>query len=828
MCTESSGKSTRLDSNVSRLRLIIIADTYPPLRISGAVQMRDLVREFVEQGHAPTVVVPTASLLSPWSVEESDGITLLRVRTPRTKDIDYVRRTLNEMRLPHVLLRALRNSGLAADRWDGIVWYSPTIFLGPIVRALRRESRCRSYLILRDIFPEWAVDMGLMRRGLAYRFFKWVERKQYAVADVIGVQTPANLPYLRKWAAQPGRQLEVLQNWLRPAMDAGCRIQISGTRLAGRRIIVYAGNMGVAQGMDVFMDLAIRMRDRSDVGFLFVGRGSDAARFASMAQDLRLENVMFHDEIEPNEIPGLLAQCHVGIVALDPRHHSHNIPGKFLTYMQAGIPVIARINPGNDLERMIKESRVGRVCTGGDAAVLERLAEDLLSDPSAAEDARRNGKELSERLFSSSAAVRQIVHGLQLKPSPRATPLRVLMVNQGFWPDVAATAQHGHDLARSLVAQGDQVTALASRSIYGESGGTLLPEEWVDGIRIVRVAKSAFGKRRIAGRLYDFLAFYIAATFKAVTLPKPDVVICFTTPPFVALIGLLLKLTRGSRLVFWAMDLYPEVPEAAGLVKRKSPLQRFLLWIDTMCMRHADVVVVLGRCMRERVLARGIMPSHIETISVWADPAEIQPIPRETARLREAWGIGSNFVVEYSGNFGVGHDERALIEAIRRMRGERGLSWVIVGGGTKKRDLDEFVCREAIDNVVLRDYQPRDKLCDLLTLADVHLVTMASEFEGLMVPSKFYGVLASGRPVIFVGPPASEVARVIEEQQCGIIVSPGDGRGLEHAVRRLWENSAEAREMGLRGRAALEACFSTSQACETWHRLAHRITEINA
>lgn len=513
------------------MRLIIIADTYPPLRISGAVQMRDLVREFVEQGHSPTVVVPTQGLTEPWLIERCDGITHLRVRTPRTKDIDYVRRTLNEMRLPHVLLRALRHSGLNTEAWDGIVWYSPTIFLGPMVRALRRESRCRSYLILRDIFPEWAVDMGLMRRGLAYRFFKWIERGQYQVADTIGVQTPANLPYLNDWSKGAGRQLEVLQNWLRPATDQGCRIRIDTTLLAGRRIIVYAGNMGVAQGMDVFVDLAIRMQHRRDVGFLFVGRGSDAARFAAVAADAGLDNTLFHDEIEPQEIPGLLRQCDVGIVALDPRHHSHNIPGKFLTYMQAGIPVLARINPGNDLERMINESKVGRVSIGGDAAELQRLAEDLLADPHAVEDARRNGQELSERLFSSSAAVKQIISALEPLREPTTSPIGVLLVNQGFWPDVAATAQHGHDLARTMVQRGDAVTALASRSIYGESGGALVAAESVDGIQIVRVAKNAFGKDRIAGRIFDFMAFYLAATAKALRLPRPDVVICFTTPP---------------------------------------------------------------------------------------------------------------------------------------------------------------------------------------------------------------------------------------------------------------------------------------------------------
>ncbi|NBX36407.1 MAG: glycosyltransferase WbuB [Planctomycetes bacterium] len=808
------------------MRLIIIADTYPPLRISGAVQMRDLVREFVEQGHSPTVVVPTPGLTQPWLIERCDGITHLRVRTPRTKDIDYVRRTLNEMRLPHVLLRALRNSGLNTEAWDGIVWYSPTIFLGPMVRALRRESRCRSYLILRDIFPEWAVDMGLMRRGLAYRFFKWIERGQYQVADTIGVQTPANLPYLSDWSRRAGRQLEVLQNWLRPATDEGCRIRIDDTPLAGRRIIVYAGNMGVAQGMDVFVDLAIRMRHRRDVGFLFVGRGSDAARFAAVAASAGLDNTIFHDEIEPREIPGLLRQCEVGIVALDPRHHSHNIPGKFLTYMQAGIPVLARINPGNDLERMINESKVGRVCTGGDAAVLQRLAEDLLDDPHAVDDARRNGKELSERLFSSSAAVKQIVSALKPSSAPNASPISVLLVNQGFWPDVAATAQHGHDLARTMVQQGDSVTALASRSIYGESGGALVAAECIDGIQIVRVAKNSFGKDRIAGRIFDFISFYLAATVKAMRLPRPDVVICFTTPPFVALIGVLLKRLRGSRFVFWAMDLYPEVPEAAGLVRKRSPFQRFLLWLDTTCMRSADVVVVLGRCMRERVIARGIKPNHIEMINVWADPNEISVRCRSENPLRDEWGISDEFVIEYSGNFGVGHDERAMLAAMDALKDQSGLRWVVVGGGTKKAELENFVRQHHITNVILRNYQPREQIGNLLAMGDVHLVTMAAEFEGLMVPSKFYGVLATGKPVIFVGPAASEVARVIEEEHCGVIVEPGDGMGLVRAIHRLRESPAEAAEMGARGRAVLERRFSTADACTAWHRLIHRVVDV--
>jgi glycosyltransferase involved in cell wall biosynthesis len=396
------------------MRLAIIADTYPPIRISGAVQMRDLVREFAAQGHEPSVIVPAASLSEPWKIEKAGGITVLRVRTPPTKDVNYVLRTINEMRLPYALLRGMKAAGVPLSGWDGVIWYSPTIFLGPIVKRIKRASGCRSYLILRDIFPEWAVDMGLMGRGFPYRFFKWIEAGQYAVADTIGVQCEANRAYLAAWAAaQPGRRLEVLENWLSPAPLAGCRIDIQKTKLAGRKIFVYTGNMGVAQGMDVFLEMVARFRDRTDVGFLFVGRGSEAARYAAEAERLGLENVVFHDEIEPEEIPGLLAQCHFAMLALDPRHTSHNIPGKFLTYMQAGLPVLARINAGNDLEQLIRSENVGRVCTGGDAGLLTVLAEGLLSGLVSEESARARAKDLWSGRFSSPAAARQILHAAQ-------------------------------------------------------------------------------------------------------------------------------------------------------------------------------------------------------------------------------------------------------------------------------------------------------------------------------------------------------------------------------------------------------------------------------
>jgi glycosyltransferase involved in cell wall biosynthesis len=393
------------------MRLILIADTYPPMRTSGAVLMQELALELIRHGHAPTVVVPSPELPLPWRIDIVQGVDVLRVRTLQAKDVNKVQRVLAEWLLPYALLRGLRRSPLADTRWDGIVWYSPTIFLGPMVKALQRRWGCRGYLILRDLFPDWAVDAGVLRKGLIYRFFKRVERQQYAVADVIGVQTSANEPLVR--ADSPaGANIEVLNNWLAAPSVINTSIDLSSGPLAGRTLFAYTGNMGAAQGMDCLIDLAVRLRARTDAGFLFVGRGSEVPRLRALAAEQALDNVQFIDEVDADQIPGLLAQCHVGLIALDPRHTTHNIPGKLLTYLHAGLPVLARINPGNDLEALINDEGIGHVVAGDHPEELLRLAEALLASQALRSRMGAAGRSLVQRIYSPASAVRQVVRGL--------------------------------------------------------------------------------------------------------------------------------------------------------------------------------------------------------------------------------------------------------------------------------------------------------------------------------------------------------------------------------------------------------------------------------
>ncbi len=393
----------------SGLRVALISTDYPPMCTSAAVQMRDLAKEMLCQGHEPIVIIPTVHLPAVWHTEIVDGVTILRLAAPRSRDLGYIRRTLSELLLPFLTLARLRKSPFGKVRWDLIAWYSPTIFFGPLVWFMKRSSGARTYLILRDIFPEWALDLGLIRKGIAYSFFKGIANIQYAVADTIGVQTQSNLSYLTRWANRSGKCLEVLHNWQAPAVNIGSTIDITKTSLAGRKIAVYIGNMGVAQGMDILINVARGLAHRDDLGFLFVGRGSEVLRLKALVTSCGLNNTLFFEEVDSTEMPGLLAQCIVGLIALDRRHRTHNIPGKFLTYLHAGLPILACVNPGTDLAQLINAQGVGRVYEDESADDMSQLLEEMVDNTEALSMMSVRGRSLAASMFSPKEVVEQIV-----------------------------------------------------------------------------------------------------------------------------------------------------------------------------------------------------------------------------------------------------------------------------------------------------------------------------------------------------------------------------------------------------------------------------------
>ncbi|MEM8757976.1 MAG: glycosyltransferase family 4 protein [Planctomycetota bacterium] len=403
--------------------------------------------------------------------------------------------------------------------------------------------------------------------------------------------------------------------------------------------------------------------------------------------------------------------------------------------------------------------------------------------------------------------------------------MRVLLINQVFWPDVAATAQHADDLARHLAEHGHEVHAIASRSVYGKKGAALPKRETisVDGadhpINVHRVGQSLFGKASIAARALDFGLFYLAATAKALTVKKPDAVVCFTTPPFIALLGWFIRLTRGSAFVYWLMDMYPDVAVACGVMKPASPMTRFFEAVNRFCLRKADATVVLGRCMKQRVLDKGIDPKTVHHIGVWSEPAEVSPAPRADNPYRQEWDLGDRFVVMYSGNFGLGHDVHTMLDAAKKLRDNNAVRFLFVGGGKKKPIVEAFVRDHGLTNCTLADYQPRENLGSSLSVADLHLASILSGVEGLVVPCKLFGIMAAERPCAFIGSADSELSRVLAENDAGFTVPEGDSDALVGIILDLAERPERAAELGANARAALASAYSREHACEQWRTL---------
>jgi colanic acid biosynthesis glycosyl transferase WcaI len=409
--------------------------------------------------------------------------------------------------------------------------------------------------------------------------------------------------------------------------------------------------------------------------------------------------------------------------------------------------------------------------------------------------------------------------------------MRIVLVNQCFHPDVAATAQHGWDLACHMRDRGHQITAIASRSLYGESGATLAPDETVDGIRILRVGTSRFGKRSLVGRALDFMSFFLLAGIAAFRLPRQDLSICFTTPPFVSVIGVLLRWFRGTRCITWLMDLYPDVPVSLGVLRPTSLACRILDRFSGWLLGRSDAVVVLGRCMAERVAAKQVDPRIIVRIPPWSsEPASpgrpAEAFPPADNPFRVSWKAGGRVVFMYSGNFGLGHDFETIASAARSTCAGGRVLFAFVGGGKRKAPLLQAMAQEVKHgSVVGAPYQPREMIRDLLAAADVHLVSLLPGCEGTMVPSKFYGILAAGRPVVYVGRTSGEAARVIAETGCGIVVEPGDVDGLERALAGLRDNAGLRQALGYASWQAATGVHGRGAALASWAALAERFGE---
>lgn len=364
------------------MRVLIAVDCYLPSTRSVAALIHDLARELHRQGHDVTILTADDAVPGPMLVGDEADVRVVRVRSPKLKDVPKLRRALGELRLSGLLWRRAAPL-LRRDRHDLVVYYSPSIFLAGLVRRLKRAWGCPSYLVLRDIFPEWARQVGEVPDGPAYWFCKVMEHRNYAAADVIGVQSPGDLAYFQDSPYRAHHRVEVLRNWVarqpegRPAPGTPWRDRLG---LDGKVVFFFGGVMGPAQDMPNLLRLAAAMRDDPRSHFLFVGEGAAVPRMRRAIGRLGLANVTLHPPVGQDAYRDLLAEIDVGLTTLDARLPNNNVPGKILGYLAAGKPILASLNPGNELLTLLPAAGAGFAHVNGDDAALLASARRLADD----------------------------------------------------------------------------------------------------------------------------------------------------------------------------------------------------------------------------------------------------------------------------------------------------------------------------------------------------------------------------------------------------------------------------------------------------------------
>ena len=381
-------------------------------------------------------------------------------------------------------------------------------------------------------------------------------------------------------------------------------------------------------------------------------------------------------------------------------------------------------------------------------------------------------------------------------------PRRLLFINQYYWPDHASTAQHLTDLAEGLAAQGHDIHVVCSRGGYRERGDRPPRVEEHNGVTIHRVDATSLGRKSTLTRMSDYLSFYFRAFWLGLFLPRFDVVTTLTTPPIIGLIGTLLRRLKGSRHVYWSMDLHPDASLALGKMSIRNPVVRGLRWLSDFVYRQADKVVVLGPYMMDRIVAKGVRAERLTLIPVWSRRDEIYPMGRENHPLREELGLEGKFVAMYSGNLGLAHSFDEFLDAARRLRQRDDIVFLYVGDGPRLDEVKSVQAAEGLTNIRFLKYFPREMLHASLSVADVHLISMREEMTGIVVPGKLYGAMASGRPTLFVGPDHCESADTIRQADCGATIRLGDVDGLVAAIEGFAEDHEGALEMGRGGRSA--------------------------
>jgi colanic acid biosynthesis glycosyl transferase WcaI len=370
--------------------------------------------------------------------------------------------------------------------------------------------------------------------------------------------------------------------------------------------------------------------------------------------------------------------------------------------------------------------------------------------------------------------------------------MRILLINQCFYPDVVSSAQHLTDLALDLAKSGHSVTVLAGRRGYDDPNMRFPKKEVWEGISIIRIPSTGLGKGSRLARAMDFGSFMLFCFTRMLLLPKYDAVIALTSPPLISSLAALFAWFKRERFYCWIMDLNPDEAIAAGWLRKDSIPAKTLAALLRYSTRIARRLIVLDRFMKERLLDKGIPEQKIAVIPPWSHDPQVSYSFEGRATFRSAHGLTDKFVVMYSGNHSPCHPLDTLLQAASQLAGCPDIRFLFVGGGSEFGKAKAFAERQAMKNVVFLPYQPLNKLSETLSSADLHVAVMGNSFTGIVHPCKIYNILSIGSPFLYIGPEKSHIEDMIHR----MTRDNGVYSARHGDVRSVVEGILEARKQG--------------------------------
>ena len=357
--------------------------------------------------------------------------------------------------------------------------------------------------------------------------------------------------------------------------------------------------------------------------------------------------------------------------------------------------------------------------------------------------------------------------------------MRILLLNQCFYPDVVSTAQHLTDLATALTARGHEVTVIASDRGYDDPTKRFKRRERWNDIEIIRIPSFSLGKNSRGRRAFNFGGFLFVCALRLLMLRRFDVVVALTSPPLISFLAALFVKLKGGSFCFWVMDLNPDEAIAAGWLDEKSAATRLFKRMLNYSFKVATRTVVLDRFMKERVVAKGFDSDRIAIVPPWSHDDHVQYSAAGREEFRRKHGLSDKFVVMYSGNHSPCHPLDTLLDAARELKERSEIVFSFIGGGSEQKKVRE----QDLPNVKCLPYQPLDELSASLSAADLHVVVMGDEFVGIVHPCKVYNIMSTGAPTLYIGPTPSHVTDIASQLRARFfITSHGDVERVTAAI----------------------------------------------